>query len=331
MPLINNYHHLNRPWITLTRVASRLAVATAATLAVVLVLSGCTETVRTVTRDVPRPAPTPSLIGTWTSTEQDRDDDGSLKEVRVYTLTFTKSRAIWLTSVRDTSGREIDRWNEADTWSATDTTVTRTRHDWDDENRRFHERSDHVAKNYAFADEGKTLLIHVWNDERPTTHYWRYTRVETPIQDLFTGAWEFYDERDDGTVNWRLTISFSGGSFTYRNVRTEGESVRVVQLEGPYEHDVENGFILVTISAYTRTVDGAPSEDSDEESARHVGHTLRWAYAPTERPDQIAVSLYGSEQTWNQSTRMWDYRNDVSGGRFLPSGNYNVLFKRPEQ
>ena len=179
-----------------------------------------------------------------------------------------------------------------------------------------------LAKNYVFADEGNVLFINPWFYTDGTDTYWPYTRVATPIQDLFTGAWERYEEREDGTVR-RYTISFSGGLFTYRNVRTEGESVRVFQLEGPYEHDAENGFILVTISAYTNTEDGAPRE-GDEWAAAFVGHTLRWAYAPTERPDQIAVSAHGREQTWNPTTRMWE-----DNLRELEA--YGELYKRLDQ
>ena len=87
-----------------------------------------------------------------------------------------------------------------------------------------------------------------------------------------------------------------------------GESVtRVIEFTGPYVHDVENGFILVTISAFTWEVDGEPVEFPD--GREYVGHTLRWAYAPTERPDKIAVESL--RQRWNQTTRMWEDLVDV--------------------
>ena len=275
---------LNRPWlIALTRIVT-LAIAAAA------VLAGCTRTVtQTVTRDVVRPAPTPSLLGTWTGTEQVRDDNGVLTGTHVYTLTFTKSRAIATASIRNLAGRECDRWDTAGTWSATDTSVVRGR---------LNEPS--ITKNYAFADEGNVLFVNPWFWDHATEAYWPYTRIATPIQDLLTGTWESEHTSDDGTVTWRRSMSFSGNSFTYRSGDPEGESS--TQLEGPYRHDVENGFIMVTISTVTKTEDGKPVEPEEA----FVGHTLRWAYAPTERPDMIAVSPYFNEQAWNPNTRTWE-------------------------
>ena len=172
-----------------------------------------------------------------------------------------------------------------------------------------------LAKNYVFADEGNVLFINPWFYTDGTDTYWPYTRVATPIQDLFTGTWEC-SEYEDETINLRRTIRFSGNSFTYSDVRTEGESVQLFQLEGPYEHDVENGFILVTISDHTE--DGAPREDS-----RYVGHTLRWAYAPTERPDQITVLNFSDDQVWNETTRRWEDLGELE--------SYYELYKRLDQ
>ena len=311
---------LNRPWlIALTRIVT-FAIAAAA------VLAGCTRTVtQTVTRDVVRPAPTPSLLGTWTGTEQVRDDNGVLTGTHVYTLTFTKSRTIAVASVRDAAGREFDRWREVGTWSATANTVTRT---WygDDENDRRMSEPTHLAKNYAFADEGNVLLINPWFWTTATDGYWYNTRVKTPIQDLLTGTWE--ESRDLSDRNWRETITLSpDNSFTWRSVTTRGDIVRTELLEGPYVHDAENGFILVTITAVTYTRNGVPFEPEAGEG-EFVGHTLRWAYAPTERADIIAVSSYWEEQKWNPTTRMWDDRSDLTGDDFVPYGNYDRRYKR---
>ena len=317
MPLITT----TTTWIiVLTRIVT-LAVAVAA------VLAGCTQTVtRTVTRDVPRAVPTPSLIGTWTTTEQ-VDDDRVREDTRVFTLTFTKSRAIMTASIRD-SGREFDRWREQDTWSATDTTVTRTWYAWDEENDRRMNEPTNFVKKYSFADEGDTLFLHPWLSDDDPTRYWRYTRVNNPIQDLLTSTWESYYERPDGK-NWRYTISFSDNSFTWSDVTTEGESVAQYLLEGSYVHDVENGFILVMITAFTYTQDGVQGEPPEREG--FVGHTLRWAYAPTERPDIIAVSPYWREQKWNQATRTWEDRRDLSNRDFVPYGEYDQRYTRMDR
>ena len=296
----------------------------AATLAIML--AGCKENVvtRTVTREVDPPAPT--IIGTWTTTEQHQDADGVLQGTSVVTLTFTKSRAIQVTLEKDAAGREIDRGIDSYTWNATDTTVTRTRYAWDDENDRRMKEPTRLAKNYSFAD-GDTLFINPWRWSDPTDAYWNHTRVDAPIQDLLSGTWVW----DCPDCDWadRVTISFSGNLFTRTWAGTDdGKSLRT-RMEGSYNHDVENGFILLTISTRTYTENGVPVAGGETE---WVGHTLRMAYAPTERTDIIAVSPYVREQKWNQTTRTWDYlSSDVNDDDFEPYGDYHRLYKRLSQ
>ena len=238
-----------------------------------------------------------------------------------HTLTFTKSRYVSTTSEKDLGGQVTDEYQLSGTWRATDTTVTRTWYNWDEENDRRVNEPTRLAKNYLFADAGGDLLIKPWIWDDPTDDYWRYTRVTNPIQNLLTGTWEWDCQECD--PHERVTIIFSDdNSYTRRWVSTSDTSVSAFRQEGSYNHDVENGFILLMPSAVTSTENGEPVEVTKETEERFVGQTLRLAYAPTERPDVIAVSPYVIEQDWNPTTRM---REDDSN---YPYGDYHRLMKR---
>ncbi len=293
-------------------------------------LGSCNQAPATPSPD-PAP-PKPTLIGTWTASTEWWEDDQRVGTVTTV-LTFTKDRYIQHHVRRTFSGDLHDPWFDQGSWSATAKTATRIWHEWDDENRQFHPDENKLDKEFVWGNEERSVLFmeNWWEDEdqdhdTDEATFLRYTRVAEPIRYPLNGRWEFAPEReaDDGsTIMWRITYSLSADSFTYRNARTQGDSVRVFEWGGTYTHDRETLSVTVNISKYELTLDGEPQEVRAEILSAYIGQTLSWAYAPTDHADRIRASGIGFEQAWNRATDAWEQDNVQ-----YPHGNYNEILTR---
>ena len=314
-------------------------------IGVAAVLGGCQRAVSTPEEDESSRMtiePAAALIGTWQTVHEERDDNGNVTATTTFALTFTKTRAILLHTERDSDGKIIEAdWCQCEsaTWEANNSTITKTRVPWledapnpyNDELGFWGSEKISVDRDYVFVDDAKTvLLIHPWEGHEATETFERYTRIENPIPSgSATGMWE-------GEVDWprgpdeelitRWTFSF-GESFTEHALETRTATGAPTTLEefivnGSAIHDTEDYVFSVTVESHTRTIDGAPAN-----TRILPGHVLRYAYAPTGNPDEIAVSLWWSEQDYDPETQTWIDRETSADRPIFADGRYRVRLK----
>ena len=104
----------------------------------------------------------------------------------------------------------------------------------------------------------------------------------------------------EGTEN--LTIGDERCSFRREQQQDILDTLDFIEVSGPCEVDLEE--LRVTF-----TVDDTKGHNW---SWPIIGTTLTFAFAPADRPvflESIDVSFFGSEQTFNQSTGMWELGN----------------------
>ena len=314
-------------------------------------LGGCREAMPTSTDDKDEMAPpseiaaTPkeALMGTWQTVVENRDDDGNVIGTTTFTLTFTKTRAILLHTERDNDGEIVEAdWCqcESGTWEASDSTITKTRVPWlEDALNPFNgelgfwgSEKVSVARDYVLVDGAKdVLLVHSWAGHEPTTSFERYTRIDDPIAGgLVTGMWA-------GEIDWprpageeqitRWTFTF-GESFTEHAIEETvtgpgaSPSVEDFLLVGSVIHDTEEYVFSVTVESHTRTLDGAPADTNVA-----PGQVLRYAYAPTGNPDEIAVSLWWAEQDYDPDSQAFVDRETSEDRPVFADGRYQLRLK----
>ena len=309
--------------------------------AVTALFGGCRQAMPAPTTDKDEMTITPkeALMGTWQSVQEERDDDGNVTRTTTFALTFTKTRAILLHTVRDSDGQIVEAdWCqcESGTWEANENTITKTRVPWLEDADGWGAEEVSITRDYVFADEARTvLLVHWWDGHEPETSFQRYTRIENPIPgDSMTGMWT-------GAIEWsprspgeeritRWTLTF-GESFTEHAVETTtvpgvAPTVEDFVLSGSAIHDTEDYVFSVTVESHTRTLDGAPI------STRILpGHVLRYAYAPTGNPDEIAVSLWWNEQNFDPVTQTWEDQETSEDRPDFADGRYELRLKPVSQ
>ena len=281
-------------------------------------------------------SPKQALMGTWQTVEEERDDNGNVTGVKTSTLTFTKTRAILLFTERDGAGAIVEAdWCqcESGTWEADENTITKTRVPWLSDANDWGSEKVSVSRNYAFVDDAKKVLrVHSWEGHEPETSFHRYTRVENPIPGgSVTGVWTGdieWPPRSPGEqriTRWTLTL---GESFTEHAVETTtvpgvAPTVQDFVLSGSAIHDNDDYVLSVTVESHTRTLDGAPTP-----TRVSPGHVLRYAYAPTGNPDEIAVSLWWAEQVYSPDAQTWVDRETSEDRRTFADGRYQLRLKR---
>ena len=270
-------------------------LSTFAAVVAVLLIAACSQAVKS--EPEPKP-PKPTLIGTWQFTWPEKDDDGMIVRTEILTLTFTNAgRFIDFYLVRDAEGNIEERWRETGTWTATQDTVTKTYHRWDEQNDRRFEEPTTVTKHYQWGDEARDVLfVHHWGSESEEHNYDRGVRLKNPIPYPLTGIWTGFRPSDVEGRYWTFTF---GDSFTEH---FDGGGI-IFSLTGTWRIDEEHLFFFVTAESAIRTVGGVADDDFDP--SEFVEHELRYAYAPTGLADTILLSPFGAERRYDDTTSMW--------------------------
>lgn len=208
----------------------------------------------------------PTFLGTWKTTESS-DSDGETTTT-TYVLTFTKDRYIqYVESRTGTTGYVT---TTSGTWSRADGYITRTWADDDD-------GTKDAKKAYRWMEDGQVLSMEPWHlDDEGSDRSARYTRVKDPVAPL-AGVWSSTVFFGDYRVTETLTFggSSSNDSFVYRYEKT-GSSEDSWEITGTWMPDPDRELaFLVTVG--------------------NNGRVERWAYAPTDDPDTIAVSFTSFE------------------------------------
>ena len=287
-----------------------------------LVLAGCAAATPMKPKE-PEPVPVPALptlLGTWQITYPEYDDEEG-EGTRTITLTFTKDR--WVQHNTSVFGNRTFRDADSGGWSSTGSTVTKIRYEWDDEADALSTTPATFVKDYLWGDaERNTLLVHIWEDDE-TNHFERFTRVMTEPPNL-TGVWTYeniWEDHPDYVADQHWTFTFGeDGSFqeVYRENDVENTDIGYIfTLVGTVRHDHDNNYLFVTIeSGRWERLDG---EDSGELGTRRwVGHTIRYAYAPTESPDHLAVSTRVAELDFDDTAGEWiDHPDNPHGDYWM--------------
>ena len=314
---------------------------------VAALLGGCRQAMSTPRGDGDNMAPpsemtvTPkeALMGTWQTVQEERDGDGNVMGSTTFTLTFTKTRAILLHTERDSDGEVVEsNWCqcESGTWEANEYTITKTRVPWLEDAEKWGSEKTSVARDYVFVDDAKSvLLVHSWEGHEPTIDFQRYTRIENPIPGgEVTGAWAGKIEwppRPTGAQATTLWTFAFGESFTEHAMETVAmpgvaSTLEDFLLSGSAIHDTEDYVFAVTVESHTRTLDGVPAN-----TIVSPGHVMRYAYAPTGNPDEIAVSLWWDEQDLDADSQTWVDRETSQDRPIYADGRYRLRLKPVRQ
>lgn len=256
------------------------------------------------------PAQPSTLRGTWQRYGAWEDDeDGWVEEVR--TVTFTGTRFITHTMRISTDNRELVR-TESGQGGWTDNGSSVTKRVFEDDQ----ERS--VEKQYVLA--GDLLAINPWWADDPLDELDVFIRVPDPLPGGVLGSWTCQDTwtRDGEEFHASWIFTFGESSFT-DDFRMSHPRTETFNLTGDARYD-EDGFVFVTGQQATQTIDGSADENFD--SAQYEGHVLRYAYAPTGKPDEIVLSPNGSELMYDRVSSTWTENEGH------PYGDYNFRLGR---
>ena len=252
----------------------------------------------------------PSMLrGTWQQVHAwDDDEDGWIEQVR--TLTFTGTRFIVDNARSSTDdGEFLFRWSDEGGWADNGTSVTTIR---------FEDGQEHsVDKQYVLA--GDLLAINPWWDDNPNQRLEVFTRVQDPMPGGVLGSWTCevtYTTRDGKEGHLSYSFTFGESSFVEDFDRTG----KTFDLAGSPRYDDENNFIFVTVQQAALTLDGSTAEGFD--LTEWIGHEIRYAWAPTGRPDQLVLSGYWRELEYDDGTKTWKEHEEY------PYGSYYLLLGR---
>ena len=280
-----------------------------AALAMIVSLAACERAV------IKEPEPDPvepafSFAGTWRyeTPRWERLVDGEDHEIvgtEIHTVTFTKSRWIEhrITIPNDLAPPDMDvnDHTDAGTWgSVTDSTITKTFLDWNDEEDRPHDEPTLLIRKYAIS--GDVVFMQPWHENEPTEQYVRVERVNNPVADL-VGRWVQDVDNEDEAWNVVMTVG-ADGSFqrVYTSERgPEDNTVSTHDVTGTYELDSDEKFIHVTI---TSTLSNGELWTAADYPSWGPGAKLRFAYAPSNNPNLIVMSMPWREQQYDSDLGM---------------------------
>ena len=243
--------------------------------------------------DAPTTAGQPSTPhGTWQRRSAwDDDENGWIEEV--LTLTFTGTRFITYTVMFNTDNGEIlNTRSDQGGWTGNGASVTTTFLEDDQEHS--------VDKRYVLA--GDLLAVNPWWSDEPRQELDVFTRVQDPVDDL-VGRWVQDFEEEDETWNVAMTLGADG---SFRRVFTlektlDEDRIKSLAVTGTYELDTAEKFILVTI---TSTVADGELWTSPDRPFWSPGERLRFAYAPSNNPNLIVMSMPWWEQRYDFDQEM---------------------------
>ena len=257
--------------------------------------------------DAPAATGQPSTLrGTWQRyAAWEDDEDGWIEQVR--TVTFTGNRFIVNTVRFSTDNGEVVRtWPDQGGWTDNGTSVTKKV--FED----GQERS--IEKQYVIV--GDLLAVNPWWADDPLDELDVFMRVQDPLPGGVLGSWTCGDtwtrDGEEFHANWIFTFGESSFTDDYRMSTPRRDTF---YFTGSARYDDEGGFVFVTGQQAAQTIDGSADEDFD--SAQYEGHVLRYAYAPTGKPDEIILSPAGRELTYDDDTSTWTENQDYPYGDYL--------------
>lgn len=285
-----------------------------------LLLFGCGGAVSSTTTE-PEPEPQlPAIAGTWRTEFPFVRDEVHGRVVR--TLTFTESRFVLIDEwIPDNGTAEI--WHPSGSYRIeSDSEMVRISAHRDEDDMLV---TEEFRKSYELVGDDM-LRLEDWLSSERRDHLVEYERVAALPSMVGTWVAETAWQNDEGqrTVVLTLTLEHEG---TYSAVEEftrvdEGETnTWVHQWSGRWQHEVDELFILLTESVYTRE----PPCESDScfrYTESFEGSTLRLAYAPTDTPDLVMVSFFWNEMDRDLETNAWV--DDV----LRPYGWYGWEFNR---
>ena len=278
-------------------------------LSILVTVTACQSAVMKDKPDPEPPEPAFSFVGTWRYETPRREmlvdgEDYVTVGAEVRTLTFTKSRWILhtITIPNDFAPPDLDLHDDASSgeWgSVMDSTITKTLLDWNDEEDRAHDEPTHVIRKYHVASGG-LVLMQPWHDDQPDDPYVRVERVDDPEADL-VGRWMQDFENEDEAWNVDMSLG-ADGSFRRVFTRARGpQELRRLEVTGTYELDMVEKFIHVTIAM---TFGNGEPWSAEEFPFWGPGESLRFAYAPSNNPNLIVMSMPWWEQMYDRDLEM---------------------------
>ena len=251
------------------------------TVAPVIALAGCRAATPAPDPEPPEPPdPAALLTGTWVQTSQYDDDGQTFRAVEV--LTFTAAGRAVLYNGRYVNGEISEQFTESAGWSATDSTVTHTTYDDDDDETPAVRRD--LVKHYRW--DGETLLMNQWGDSgADPAVFHTYTRVADPLVGLIGPAWEWRRNEGARTASSTLTLNADG---TFAHTRTVVGDSTVWTLAGSYRWDPE-ALAAVAGDDLTLTEQPAGGEPQTNPWTPNVD-PYQYSFAPTDDPDVVVVS-----------------------------------------
>ena len=229
----------------------------------------------------------PSFRGTWEVIfPWDWEEDGR-SGIAVDTLTFTKERYILYRAHYLDDGTFNYSWADSGTWTPTGSnTVTRTWFHNHDGNNDTPDVRTSISKNYVWGDESRELLLmHHWKHDDERTNHWynQYRRVSNPLPSLL-GVWRGTTEWDADPVEFTMTVN-ADGTFRFEVKELHGTRTWTAR----WDLDEDNYYLNLTDVFHTSTPLGVPSGPAEPKPA------MRFAFAPTDGPDEMAVSFHWEE------------------------------------
>ena len=177
--------------------------------------------------------------------------------------------------------------------SVTDSTITKTFLDWNDEEDRPEDEPTHVIRKYDIS--GDVVFMQPWHENEPTNRYVIVERVENPVADL-VGRWVQISENENGP--WMVAMTLGADGSFQRVYTEERTALPPLDVTGTYELDPDEKYILVTI---TSTLGNGEAITG---ASWAPGEKLRFAYAPSNNPNLIVLSLPWWEQQYDSDLGM---------------------------
>ena len=282
-----------------------------------VLLSSCSGAV-----SKPAPAektPTELLTGSWYAMETEIDSEGN-SETNKIVLTLTPERYIYHMVEYESDGdiESFHYWSGE--WRANETVISTTTQWRIVDEERYSDPVPYEKKNYYLSDNDDVLYVHRWINQE-ARHYERFVR-HAGLGDI-SGTYVYRHDRTIGSYDWRVewTYEITNDSFVEtRYSERNGELWEQWRLAGDLAFDRTNYHMLVLVTDVNQSFEGETSMHLDRE--QFVGHTLRFAYAPTAESDRIAISRMSNELSYDADSKTWSDREDY------PYGNYWIFAKR---
>ena len=260
---------------------------------------------------LPAPGETPSTIyGTWQRTDYyDHREEGEARALLTLTFTATRAMVYWTATNRD--GELFDFGVDSYGLEVSGNSVRRT----------YFTEGMGIPAEKTFFIGGGLLAIHRWWSDDPELEFDIFERVNDPLPGGVLDSWTCKGTYTSGGKEFHATYAFTFGESSFaEDFDRTGARDKTFDLAGNPRYDDENNFVFVTVQQAAQTLDGTTDEGFD--LTKWKGHELRYAWAPTGRNDELVLSAYWLEQTYDDETMTW------KDNEAHPYGFYNLRLGR---